>query len=142
MNIKIKKLTEEIILPTYSTDGSAGLDIFANEDITVSPRGNTTIPLGFALEIPTGYVGLLCPRSSITRHVNIDMPHSFGVIDSDYRGEVSLVYRNTSYPSVRFEKGNKIAQLIIIRIPKCELMLVEELTDTNRCAGGFGSTGN
>lgn len=148
MKVKITKLFKNAVIPTYATPGSAGLDFTAityeyKKDIDCHVFGT-----GIALEIPKGYVGLLFPRSSI-RKVDLHLTNAVGVIDSDYRGEVTASFKNRDFtPDVfchlrkGYEIGAKIFQMIILPYPQIEFEEVDELTSTDRGLGGYGSTGN
>ena len=148
MDVKIKKLHEDAVIPTYAHDTDAGLDLVATsyeykEDIDCHVYGT-----GLAVEIPEGYVGLIYPRSS-NRKTDAYMCNHVGVIDSGYRGEVMISFklrdRNIeSIPQIfkPYEVGNKIAQLIIIPYPKVHFVEVNELSDSDRGDNGHGSSGN
>ncbi|MFW0862164.1 MAG: dUTP diphosphatase [Candidatus Komeilibacteria bacterium] len=139
MKIKIKKLHPDTKLPSYANKGDAGMDVFSLEDKAIKPGERYLFKLGFAMEIPDGYVGLFWDKSGIASKHGI---HTLaGVIDSIYRGEFGVVMLNTSDESYEFKKGDKLAQLLIQPIVSPELEEVEELSDTNRGDGGFGSTG-
>ncbi len=137
MEVKIKKLYPEAIIPKYALDGDAGLDLtnigYIVEDSMI------TYSTGLAIEIPKGYVGLIFPRSSICKK-DLMLSNSVGVLDSNYRGEITFKFRkgdNTNY----YYYGDRIGQLIIMPYPKIEFKEVEELSDSNRGTGSFGSTG-
>ncbi len=136
----IVKIFGEGKLPHYSTEGSAGADLFSNEDITLKPGERHLISTGIRVEIPEGYVGLIWPRSGIAVRNGIDT--MAGVIDSDYRGEVKVLIINHGGEPFKIEKGFKIAQLLIQKVERAKFIRVENLSDTNRGEGGFGSTGN
>lgn len=139
MKIKIKKLEPEVKLPVYANKGDAGMDVFSLEDKELKPGERYLFKLGFAMEIPEGYVGLFWDKSGIASKYGI---HTLaGVIDSVYRGEFGVVMLNTGDESYEFKKGDKLAQLLIQPIASPELEEVEELSDTHRGEGGFGSTG-
>lgn len=142
MKVKIKKLIPEAVIPQYSKQGDAGLDLVATyiklEDHNT--YGYFEYGTGLSIEIPEGYVGLIYPRSSIS-NTGMILSNSVGVIDSGYRGEIKVRFKyisGTNYYNV----GDKIAQLIIMPYPLIELEEVDELTQTERADGGFGSTGN
>ena len=147
MEVKIKKLNKDAVIPTYAHDTDAGLDLVATsyeykEDIDCHVYGT-----GLAVEIPEGYVGLIYPRSS-NRKTDAYMCNHVGVIDSGYRGEVMISFklrdRNIeSIPQIfkPYEVGNKIAQLIIVPYPKIEFKVVDELSSTERGERGHGSSG-
>ena len=138
--LKFKKLREDAVIPKYATEGSAGLDLVAtSEDVSNYPL-YVEYGTGLAVEIPFGHVGLLCPRSSISNTV-YSVANSLGIIDSDYRGELKVRLRKTSHLGKDYNVGDKIAQLVIVPIPMFEVMEVDELSDTQRGSGGFGSTG-
>ena len=147
MEVKIKKLVEEAVIPSYAKPGDAGLDLTAvsydyKEDIDCHVYGT-----GIAVEIPEGYVGLVYPRSS-NRKTDAYMTNHVGVIDSGYRGEIMVSFKLRDYKVKEFpylfkpyEVGDKIAQLIIVPYPKIEFKVVDELSTTERGEGGHGSTG-
>lgn len=143
MKIKIKKLHDKAVIPSYSKEGDAGLDLVAT-DITFSiPNHNdpdiATVKTGLAIEIPKGYVGLLFPRSSIYKNSAL-LANSVGVIDSGYRGEIMANFL-TDQHHFGYKPGDKFAQLIIIPYPSIEFEEVNELAASERNEGGFGSTG-
>lgn len=141
MNIKIKKLHENAVIPSYAKDGDCGLDLTAINISTVD-KGNygyVEYDTGISVEIPEGYVGLVYPRSSISNS-GLILTNSVGVIDQNYRGSIKCRFKaipNTSIYSV----GDRVAQLIIQPMVKVQFELVEELSETNRGDLGFGSTG-
>ncbi|QHJ84278.1 MAG: hypothetical protein [Bacteriophage sp.] len=138
MEVKIKKLHKDAVIPKYAQSGDSGLDLTATS-MNYDDHGNAVYGTGLAIEIPKDYVGYIFPRSSISKKT-LALTNSVGVIDSNYRGEIMLKFKfsNISIYSI----GDRIAQLIIMPIPSIELEEVEELSDTNRGTGGFGSTGN
>lgn len=142
MQIKIKKLKEEAVIPSYGTDFSAGLDLTATslEKVDKGEYGYYEYGTGLAFEIPEGFVGLIYPRSSISKTGHI-LANSVAVIDSDYRGEVMFRFK-TIGDSKEYNVGDKIGQLIVMPYPKIEFKLVDELKDTKRGSGGFGHTGS
>lgn len=141
MILKFKKLSDKAMIPFYGSEGSAGLDLTA---ISVVDDGNNLIyNTGIAVKIPDGYVGLLFPRSSVYKQ-NLVMANSVGVIDSDYTGEIKIIFKKL--PDIlnifkSFIPGDRIAQLVIVPYPKLILEEVSELPKTERGANGFGSTG-
>jgi dUTP pyrophosphatase len=143
MIVKIKKLTESAKIPAYSKHGDAGLDLTA---VSVSFEKNyVSYKTGLAVEIPEGFVGLLFPRSSNSK-MDLILTNSVGVIDSGYRGEIEFRYKlvgNGLTPSIvgTYDTGDRIGQLIIIPYPQIEFEEVEELSETERGTGGYGSTG-
>jgi dUTP pyrophosphatase len=142
MKVKIKKLVPEAVIPSYASHGDAGLDLVATY-IKVEDHntyGYFEYGTGIAVEIPEGYVGLIFPRSSISK-TGMLLTNSVGVIDSGYRGEIKLRFKYIN-GTKSYEVGDKIAQLIILPYPTIEFEEVEELSDSERGEGGFGSTGS
>lgn len=142
MKIKIKKLSQDAVIPTYANVSDAGLDLVATW-IKVEDHNNYgyfEYGTGLAIEIPEGYVGLLFPRSSISK-TGMFLSNSVGVIDSGYRGEIMARFKYIS-GTKSYSIGDKIAQLIILPYPKIEFEEAEYLSQTDRGDGGFGSTGN
>lgn len=143
MEIRFKKLKETAIAPAYATDGSAGLDLFASEIGVEHFKDGVPVLVyntQIAVEIPDGYVGMLFMRSSVAAY-SITMTNAVGVIDSDYRGPITLKYKvTTNSTPVIYTEGEKVGQLIIVPIPRIELVESEELTKTERGEGGYGST--
>lgn len=143
MELQIKKLSSDIATPFYASEGAAGMDLSANLQgvIEVQPGKRVAIPTGLAMAIPEGYVGLIFPRSSVGLKLGIGMPNSVGVIDSDYRGEILVAIVNNSDEVRVIEPKMRIAQLVVVPVPKMEIRVVDELGETRRGSGGFGSTG-
>ena len=141
MKVKIKKLFAESIMPVYAKPGDAGLDLIAvsKEVIDNNDCGYVEYGTGLAIEIPDNHVGLLFPRSSISK-TGLILANSVGVIDSKYRGEIKVRFKAIP-DTLIYEVGEKVCQLIIIPYPEIELEEVEELSTTERNDGGFGSTG-
>ena len=139
MIIKIKKLHPNAIIPTYAKEGDAAMDLHAAE-ILKDKYGNYVYLTGVALEIPSGFVGLLFPRSSVSR-TSMSLANSVGVVDSGYRGEIMLKYRQIGGENEIYRTGDRVGQLIILPYPKIELIETDELSTTDRGSGGFGSTG-
>ena len=141
--IKIKKLNENAIIPTYGTEFSAGADLYAlpGESIAIEPHKTVMIHTGLAMEIPEGYAGLIFARSGLASKRGLAPANKVGVIDSDYRGEIRVVLLNHSTQPQIVLPGERVAQLIITPVLTPAYEEVEELTDTDRGIGGFGSTG-
>jgi len=136
MKIKIKKLHENAVIPSYAKDGDAGMDLTAVSVENLDNFGGVKYNFGLSIEIPKGYVGLMFPRSSIYKHHQM-LSNSVGVIDSGYRGELSAVMRGY----FGYEVGARVAQLIILPYPEIEFEEVSELSETERGTNGYGSTG-
>ena len=142
-NLKIKKLRENAIIPTYGTEFAAGADLYAalDEAVTIAPGETKLIPTGFAFEIPEGYAGFVYARSGLATKRGLAPANKVGVIDSDYRGEVMTALHNHGSEAQTVEPGERIAQMVIAPYITANFILSEELDDTVRGDGGFGSTG-
>ncbi|MDE2188151.1 MAG: dUTP diphosphatase [Patescibacteria group bacterium] len=139
MKIKIKKIHPDAIIPSHAHAGDAGLDLYTVEAFELEPGERKSIPLGIAMEIPEGYVGLLWDKSGLSHKYGIK---SFGgVIDSGYRGEWHAGVMNLSDKYFKFEKGQKVIQLLIQKVEYVDFDEVAELSDSTRGDKGFGSTG-
>ncbi len=139
MNILIKKLHTDAQIPHIAHEGDAGFDLFAVEDVSLNPGERGQVPTGLALQIPLGYVGLVWDKSGISHKGGIKTLG--GVIDSGYRGEILVGVLNLGSEPYTFEKGHKVAQLLIQKVESPIFEEVVELSDTSRGEGGFGSTG-
>ena len=140
MRVRIKKLNENAVIPSYAKDGDAGMDLVATRIIS-----NTTFDVSYgtdlAMEIPNGFVGLVFPRSSIRKY-ELALSNSVGVIDSGYRGELQATFKKENgLDSLAYKVGDRIAQIMIIPYPPIEFDEVDDLSETERGDGGFGSTG-
>ena len=139
--VKIKKLDPNAVIPKYSKDGDAGMDLTIT-DIKENTSFSITYGFGIAIEIPKGYVGLIFPRSSV-RNQDLILSNCVGVIDSGYRGELQATFKKTQgLDSLSYNVGERGAQIIILPYPTIYMTEVPELSDTERGAGGFGSTGS
>lgn len=139
MQIKVKKLHKEAKVPSYAHDTDAGMDLYTICDIDIAPGERVLIATGIAVAIPAGYVGLFWDKSGIANKAGLKVMG--GVIDAGYRGELLVGLLNTSSSIHTFHKGDKIAQMLIQKVEHPELVEVEELDDTPRGDGAFGSTG-
>ena len=140
--LKIKKLDEKAIIPTYGTEYSAGADLYAllDEDLEIKPGETIMIKTGLAMAIPTGYAGLIYARSSLGSKKGLAPANKVGVIDSDYRGEIKVPLFNQSNETQIISKNERIAQIIFTPYLKVNFQETNELDDTTRGTGGFGST--
>jgi dUTP pyrophosphatase len=141
MKLKIKKLTPDAIAPSYSHPGDAGLDLFSVEGKTIEPGASSMIKTGISIELPPSTEGQVRPRSGLALKHQITLLNSPGTIDEGYRGEVGVIVINHGKQPFEVTKGMKIAQLLVKPVIRVEIEEVEDLTDTARGAGGFGSTG-
>lgn len=139
VRVKIKKLRDDVILPSYAHEGDAGMDLFSTMNICLEQNQRILVPLGFSLELPRGYVSLIKGKSGLA--LNKGLAILGGVIEYTYRGEYGVIILNTGYDDLVIKKDQKIAQLLIQPIERAELEEVNELSDTDRGSGGFGSTG-
>lgn len=139
MKVKIKKLNPKCVVPRYALPGDAGMDLFSLEDYELKPGERKIFNSGFALEFPTGYAAIVKDKSSLPKNGGI---HTMGgVFDAGYRGEYNVQLINLGQEPYKIEKGNKIAQLIIYPIAVAELEETENLSESARANGSFGSTG-
>ena len=142
VSLPIKRLDPTVELPSYAYAGDAGLDLRANEDVTLMPHERRLVSTGLAVAIPEGYAGFVQPRSGLALKEGLSMANTPGLVDSHYRGELKVCAVNLdSGRPIHIERGERIAQLVIQRVPVVELVEVDELDETDRGAGGFGSSG-
>ena len=141
--ILIKKLSKEVTLPKYETDGSSGLDLsaFVDKNIEIKPGKSEIIPTGLAVAIPKNFEIQIRPRSGLAAKNQISVLNTPGTVDADYRGEIKVILINLSNKSFIVERGLRIAQMILCPVVKAKLREVDTLEDTRRGSGGFGSTG-
>lgn len=141
--VNIKKLNENAVIPTYGTEFAAGADLYActEEAVVINPGETHFIKTGLAMEIPVGYAGLVYARSGLACKKGLAPANKVGVIDSDYRGEIMVALHNHGKEPVTVENGERIAQLVITPYITAAFHEVDELEDTVRGEGGFGSTG-
>ena len=147
LKVRFKKLVEDAVIPTYKTVGAAGMDMTAIRTEAIDYGNQLKAYTGIAVEIPKGYVGLLFPRSSVVT-TNNRLGNCVGVIDSDYRGEITFVFDNMNANSdllsdydYSYQAKDRVGQLVILPFPKVELEEVKELSDSERGTGGYGHTG-
>lgn len=142
IELPIRRLDPSVELPTYAYAGDAGLDLRANEDVTLAPHERCLISTGLAVAIPEGFAGFVQPRSGLALKQGLSMANTPGLVDSHYRGELKVcaVNLDDEHP-ITIERGERIAQLVIQRVPTVRLVEVDELDETDRGAGGFGSSG-
>ena len=149
MQLKVKRLDKGMPMPRYAKKGDAGFDLRATEDVTVMPGRTELVGTGLAFEIPEGYFGLVAPRSGLGSKYGLTLANTPSVIDSGYRGEVKLALHKLAPMDFDdllgvgylVERGERVAQMLILPVAACEFVEVDELEGTERGAGGFGSTG-
>ena len=146
MRVAVQRLPHghDLPLPAYATPGSAGLDLLAaiDSDIEIKSGGRAAVPSGIAIALPHGYEAQIRPRSGLALNHGITLLNTPGTIDSDYRGEIKVIVINLGEAPFRIARGMKIAQMVIARHQQVEFQEVERLEETQRAAGGFGSTGH
>ena len=141
--ILIKRLSKEVSLPKYETSGSSGMDLAAyiDSNINIDPGQTAIIPTGLALSIPKGFEVQIRPRSGLAAKQKISVLNTPGTIDADYRGEIKVILINLGQEPFKVEKGLRIAQMVVCPIVQAQLKEVDDLNETERGKGGFGSTG-
>lgn len=140
-NVPIKILDEKATIPTYGSECAAGADLYSVADYTVPPHETVLAHTGVAMQIPNGYVGLIYARSGLATKRSLAPANKVGVIDSDYRGEIMVSLHNHSNETQKVEAGERIAQIVFTPYVTAEFEITDELSDTIRGEGGFGSTG-
>ena len=141
MKLKVKKLHPDAIIPSYAHPGDAGLDLFSVEETAIDAGESKLIKTGISLELPAGTEGQVRPRSGLALKHQITLLNSPGTIDEGYRGEVGIIVINHGKEAFAVTKGMKLAQLLVKPVLRVEVEEIEELSDTARGTGGFGSTG-
>ncbi|MDE6356195.1 MAG: dUTP diphosphatase [Clostridia bacterium] len=143
LKVNIKKLNPDAVIPSYGSEFAAGADLYAcvENEITVLPHETVLIPTGFAIEIPIGLAGFIYARSGLATKKGLAPANKVGVVDCDYRGEVKVALHNHSNAPQTVASGERVAQMVIAPYLPCEFIESEELSETVRGTGGFGSTG-
>ncbi|MCI6262554.1 MAG: dUTP diphosphatase [Olsenella sp.] len=140
--LPIKRLDEDVELPSYAYEGDAGLDLRSAEDVVLKPFERRLVSTGLAIAIPDGYAGFVQPRSGLALREGLSMANTPGLIDAHYRGELKVCAINLDPErEIHITKGERIAQLVIQKVPRVSLMEVDSLDETDRGVGGFGSSG-
>ena len=141
--VRVKRLPhgEGLELPGYATDGAAGMDVLSAEDVTSAPGARQAVASGLALAIPAGFEVQVRPRSGLALKHGISVPNTPGTIDSDYRGELKVILINHGSDPFEIRRGDRIAQLVLAPVIRATWLVAEELDETARGEGGFGSTG-
>ncbi|NND03474.1 MAG: dUTP diphosphatase [Acidimicrobiia bacterium] len=142
LKILLKQLDPDIPLPSHATSGDAGVDLYAREAGTIWPGERKLVPTGVAVAVPSGYVGLIAPRSGLAIKHGISLVNSPGILDSGYRGEIHAVMINQGDEAFEYDRGDRIAQLVVVPFAQQHFEVVEELPESDRGEGGFGSTGS
>jgi dUTP pyrophosphatase len=139
--VRVGRRGPPLDLPTYQSEGAAGLDLRADEDFALAPGERRAVPTGLAVEIPPGHEGQLRPRSGLAARHGIGMVNAPGTVDADYRGEVVVLLVNLGTGPFAARRGERIAQLVVAPVARVEVELATELSETGRGGGGLGSTG-
>ena len=142
VDIALKMLDPELPVPSYAHEGDAGADLCAREDVTLAPGQRALVPTGVSLALPLGYVGLIHPRSGLATKHGLTVVNAPGTVDAGYRGELKVTLLNTdAITPIVLKRGDRIAQLVIQKVERAHFIQVQDLDDSARGAGGFGSTG-
>ena len=142
IRLRARRLDAGVELPAYAYEGDAGLDLRSAEDVTLEPGERRLVSTGLAVAIPDGYAGFVMPRSGLALREGLSMANTPGLIDAHYRGELKICAVNLDPKRpIRIERGERVAQLVILKVPRVELVEVSALDETDRGTGGFGSSG-
>ena len=142
VRVEFKRIDKDLPLPRYAKPGDAGLDLYASETMVLQPQERGLVGTGIAIALPEGYAGFVQPRSGLAVKAGLSIVNTPGLIDSGYRGEIKVIAINTDPETpISIERGDRIAQLVIQKVPSVEIVEVDELDETERSAGGFGSSG-
>jgi dUTP pyrophosphatase len=142
LEILVTKLDNDAVIPTYAKPGDAGADLYSISELVLSPGERALVKTGIAIALPNGYVGLVHPRSGLGLKNGISVVNTPGTIDAGYRGEIGVVLINHDlHESFQVKKGDRIAQLVIQKVENAQFKMVNQLPESERAAGGYGSTG-
>lgn len=141
MKLRIKKISENAVIPRYQTDGAVGFDLHSSENVIIDRDCTVVVGTGLRVKVPEGYEMQIRPRSGLSVDTKLRVANAPGTIDNDYRGEVGVILYNTGNRAEQIEKGDRIAQAVITPVVKVEMEEVDELEETERAEAGFGSTG-
>ncbi|MFW6002738.1 MAG: dUTP diphosphatase [archaeon] len=139
--VDVKRLHKDAIIPYYAHDGDAGFDFFTIEDLEIQSDETKLVKTGLSMAIPNGFEIQVRPRSGLSLNTGLIITNSPGTVDSTYRGEIGIIVRNTADETITLDKGSKIAQGVLKKVPVAYFREVDELPETERGTGGFGSTG-
>lgn len=141
VRLRVKRLDPDVPLPSYAHDGDAGLDLCAAEDVVLAPMQRSAVATGLAIAVPAGWVGLVHPRSGLALRQGLTVANAPGTVDAGYRGELRVILVNLGEDAVTIARGDRVAQLVLQEVGVAEVVEVDDLDDTTRGHGGFGSTG-
>jgi dUTP pyrophosphatase len=141
VHIHLKRLDPDLPVPRHAHPGDGGVDLYAGEAVRLGPGERAVVPTGIAVAIPDGYAGLVTPRSGLAARYGIGVVNGPGLVDGGYRGEIKVILVNHGAEPVELDRGERIAQLVVIPVAVQEYLVVDELPPSRRGDGGFGSTG-
>lgn len=142
LNVRIKRIDKDLPLPRYAHTGDAGCDLYSREEVVIKPGERVLVGTGIAISLPKGHAAFIQPRSGLAAKHGITIVNTPGLIDCQYRGEIKIILLNTdSKESFIVKRGDKIAQMVVQKVEEAQFIEVDELDETQRGAGGFGSTG-
>jgi len=142
IKVKIKRIKDNAVIPSYAHDGDAGVDLYSTEDYLLKPGDRILVSTGITIAIPKGYEAQTRPKSGLALNKGLSIANTPGTIDSGYRGEVGIIAINLGKEDIKIEKGKKVAQMVFNKVEEAKFEEVEELDSTKRGDGGFGSTGH
>ena len=142
VKVKIKKIKDNAIIPKYAHEGDAGVDLYSTEEYILKPGERVLVSTGIKIAIPRGYEAQVRPKSGLAVKHGISIVNTPGTIDADYRGEIGIITINLGQEDFKIKKGKKIAQMVFNKVEEAEFEETEELEETTRGQGGFGSTGH
>lgn len=140
--LRVKKLSESAVIPSYKTSGASGMDLSSTERVTLMPFERKLVPTGIAIELENGFEAQIRPRSGTSIKHGLTLINCVGTVDSDYRGEIFIPMINLSSTPYTIEIGERVAQMVISKYSSVDVQVVEQINDTERGTGGFGSTGS
>ncbi len=141
MKVRVKKIHKDAKIPSYAHQGDSGMDLYSVEEATIEPGERKMVGTGLQISLPKGFEAQIRPKSGLAANFGVTVLNTPGTVDSCYRGEVRVILANLGKEAFKVEKGKKIAQMVIARVEEAEIEEVEELDETTRSGGGFGSTG-
>jgi len=141
MRIPLKRLDPELPVPGHAHPGDGGVDLHAREAVTLEPGERAIVPTGVAVAVPVGHAGLVTPRSGLAARSGLSVVNGPGLLDSGYRGEIKVILINLGQEAIEISRGDRIAQLVVVPVATQEFVVVDDLPESTRGEGGFGSTG-
>lgn len=142
MRIPLKRLDPDLPIPAHAHPGDGGVDLYAREAASLQPGERGIVPTGVAVAIPEGFAGFVTPRSGLAARSGLGVVNSPGLVDSGYRGEIKVILVNLGSEAIQIERGDRVAQMVVVPVVSQEFEAVDDLPESSRGAGGFGSTGS